>query len=111
MEAMHYDPTEWQRPNEFLPERFDPNSELIKKPDGGKRNPLAFGAFLGGQRICLGKTFAELVLKYTLPMYTHFFTFEWVNKDHYTNRPRYQFGAQKIPEEKMRFVIKNKVNI
>jgi len=93
METIHKDVDEWQRPDEFIPERFDLHSEISKRPDGGKRNPLAFTAFLGGQRICLGKTFAELTLKYTLPMYCHFFDFEWANKDHYTNRPVFQFGA------------------
>lgn len=102
---------EWQKPKEFIPERFDPNSKFFKRPDGSKRNPLAFTPFLGGQRVCLGKTFAELTLKYTLPMYTHFFDFEWVNKDHYTNRPVYQFGAQNPPDLSMKFKIKNKVNI
>jgi cytochrome P450 len=28
-------------------------------PNGAKRHPLAFSPFLGGKRICLGKTFAE----------------------------------------------------
>jgi len=93
MEAIHHDPIEWKSPKEFIPERFDPNSEWALKPDGTKRNPLAFNAFLGGQRICLGKTFAELTLKYTIPMYTYFFEFEWVNKEYYKNRPRYQFGG------------------
>lgn len=110
MGAIHRDPIEWQRPDDFIPERFDMKSEMSLKPDGSKRNPLAFTPFLGGQRICLGKTFAELVLKYTLPMYTHFFSFEWCNQDHYTNRPIYEFGALQIPEMKMYFKIKNKVD-
>ena len=110
MEAIHRDPTEWKNPNDFIPERFDMNSEWALKPDGLKRNPLAFTAFLGGQRICLGKTFAELTLKYTLPMYTFFFEFEWENKEYYENRPRYQFGGQVPLKFPMRFKIKNKVD-
>ena len=30
---------EWQRPREFLPDRFDPNSPLFLTPDGKKRKP------------------------------------------------------------------------
>jgi len=78
MEAMHKDPVEWQKPYEFIPERFMPDSEYFLRPDGKKRNPLAFTPFLGGQRVCLGKTFAEITLKFTLPMYTYFFDFEYV---------------------------------
>ena len=33
------------------------------KPNGQKRHPLAFSPFLGGKRICIGKTFAEIVVK------------------------------------------------
>lgn len=32
--AMHHWPSEWQRPDEFLPDRFDNSSELSEKPNG-----------------------------------------------------------------------------
>ena len=51
MQAHHNDPDEWIEPSKFVPERFDPNSPYYKRPDGGKRSPLAFNPFLGGQRI------------------------------------------------------------
>lgn len=109
MGAMHRDPDQWQKPQDFIPERFDPSSEYYSRPDGGKRNPLAFNPFLGGQRVCLGKTFAELTLKFTIPMYTYFFDFEWIDKEHYEKRPIYEFGALQNPEMKMNFITKNKI--
>jgi cytochrome P450 len=48
---------------EFIPERFDSSSEIAKTPSGAKRHPMSFGPFLGGKRVCLGKTFAELMIK------------------------------------------------
>lgn len=54
----------WIEPEKFIPERFDPNSKYYLTPEGKKRNPLAFNPFTGGKRICLGKTFAEVVSKF-----------------------------------------------
>ena len=109
MEMIHRDKDEWQKPFEYIPERFDPDSEYFTRPDGGKRNPLAFGPFLGGQRVCLGKTFAELTLKFTIPMYTYFFDFEYVKEEHKKERPLYQFGSPSVQEIPMYFITKNKV--
>ena len=36
-------------------------------PKGGKRSTFSFSPFLGGQRICIGKTFIEVVSKLTVP--------------------------------------------
>ena len=33
-QSLHHNPLEWQRPNEFLPRRFDPNSPLFLTPSG-----------------------------------------------------------------------------
>jgi len=54
--GLHFNSKVWQRPREFLPERFDPNNSLYFTPDGKKRNPFCFSGFGGGSRICLGKT-------------------------------------------------------
>ena len=48
IDYMHRDNHQWQKPDEFIPERFDPESKYFKRPDGGPRHPLAFGPFLGG---------------------------------------------------------------
>ena len=63
MYALHRNANEWQRHNEFLPERFNPESELFLTPSGSKRNPYSWIPFSAGKRICFGKTFAELSLK------------------------------------------------
>ena len=81
MQEMHNNPKEWIEPFSFIPERFDSKSEYFKRPDGKPRNPLAFSPFLGGKRICLGKTFAETALKLTLPLYFHHFDFEFVDEE------------------------------
>merc|ERR1712025_276901 len=37
IEQSHHDPFQWQRPDEYLPERFDHADPLYKRPDGGSR--------------------------------------------------------------------------
>ena len=48
---------------------------------------MAYMPFLGGKRICLGKTFAETTSKLIGPSIIHRFDFELVNKDHLINKP------------------------
>ena len=79
--GMHHWPSEWQRPDEFLPDRFDVNSPLFTRPDGGKRNPLSFTPFLGGKRICLGKHFAETVVRTSLPLLLYHFDFAFADEN------------------------------
>lgn len=67
MGRLHNHPLEWQQPERFIPERFDPKSKYYLTPAGGKRNPYSFSPFLGGQRICIGKTFIEVISKLTVP--------------------------------------------
>ena len=61
--AIHRDPRHWQRPNEFLPERFDPNSTLYKTPEGKRRSPHAFLPFSYGTRSCAGQLLAQMELQ------------------------------------------------
>lgn len=72
---------EWQLPNEFRPERFDSKHPLFLTPSGKKRNSFSFSPFLGGMRICLGKTFVESVSKVMLPSYLWKFKFEHISKE------------------------------
>ena len=65
---LHNNPDEWQEPDSFIPERFDPTSKYYLTPSGKKRHPMSFGPFLGGRRICIGKTFAESIGRYLLTM-------------------------------------------
>ena len=63
----HYNPEQWHRPEEFLPERFDPQNELFYKPGTNElRHPKAFIPFTFGKRNCLGQTLARLELKVLL---------------------------------------------
>ena len=61
--ALHYDRTQWQKPQEFIPERFDPSSPMSLTPSGKNRHPNALSPFSGGKRVCFGKTFAETSMK------------------------------------------------
>ena len=79
--AIHTNPKEWRDPFTFNPDRFNPASKMYKRPDGGSRNPLAFTPFLGGKRVCLGKTFAEMTTKFTLPILLHYFNFKLMDKE------------------------------
>ncbi|TNV80191.1 hypothetical protein FGO68_gene8755 [Halteria grandinella] len=63
LHQLHHDPDQWIDSERFLPERFDPESKYYLTPSGQRRHPLAFSPFLGGKRICIGKTFAEIVAK------------------------------------------------
>ena len=38
----HNDPKEWVNPEEFIPERFDPESSLFKTPAGAPRHKMSF---------------------------------------------------------------------
>lgn len=109
MENMHQRDDEWIKSNEFIPERFDPHSEYYLRPDGTKRNPLSFNPFLGGQRICLGKTFAEITLKYSLPLYHHFFDFEFVEEKHKEKMLEFNLGGMTQPVVPIKMITKNKV--
>ena len=57
-------PTEWQNPEKFIPERFDPESEYFFKPGTKKpRDPHSFSAFTFGPRNCLGQSYAKVIGK------------------------------------------------
>ena len=46
--GLHHNSREWQKPQEFLPERFIMGHELSLTSDGKKRNPYSFLSFHGG---------------------------------------------------------------
>lgn len=70
LHGLHTNANQWQRPFEFLPDRFDPTHTLAKTPSGEKRHPYAFVPFSGGTRICFGKSLAEMGGKTLLTMMT-----------------------------------------
>lgn len=79
--SMHHlcnNPNEWIDFKKFIPERFDSDSPYFLTPSGKRRNPFSFSPFLGGSRICLGKSFVENTSRLTVPtLLSHFdFNFE-----------------------------------
>lgn len=64
IEALHKNSAEWQRPYEFLPQRWDKGDPVSLRPDGKSRNNYSFLPFMGGKRICFGKTFALANLRF-----------------------------------------------
>jgi cytochrome P450 len=50
---------------------------------------------MGGKRICLGKTFAEVTVRFTVPLLFHHFDFEFVSPDQ-SSQKAYYSAAGKI---------------
>ena len=96
MHGMHYNSKEWQRPFEFLPERFNPKSPLYLTLDGKKRNPSSWSPFSGGKRVCFGKTFAEANLKFMSTYLSQFFDFEFVEPEKYKDCFPYAIAFQPV---------------
>jgi cytochrome P450 len=81
MNGLHMNSKEWQRPREFLPDRFNPESPLYPTPSGKKRHPFSWMPFAAGTRVCFGKTFAEANMKFMFTYLTQFFDFEWAEEE------------------------------
>ena len=98
--GLHMNGKQWQRPDEFLPDRFDPSHPLSRTPSGEKRNTFSWLPFNGGKRICFGKTFAEFVIKIILTMVTQRFDMKFVDsqKYHAKSLPVKHMGQTHIPE-------------
>jgi len=109
IQYLHLDPTEWQEPKKFIPDRFDSDSPYFKTPAGGRRKPFSFSPFLGGSRVCLGKTFAELTLKFTIPLWYHAFDFELVKEEHKKKQPYVHLGATKAGLIPIKLITRNKI--
>jgi cytochrome P450 len=76
---LHRNPDQWWEPEKFIPERFDPTSKYYLTPKGDKRHHFSFAPFLGGKRICLGKTFVEVVSKVIGPTIIGHFDFDFID--------------------------------
>jgi len=79
--ATHHDRDEWHCPEEYVPDRFDSRSKYFIRPDGKPRNPLSFLPFTTGKRVCIGKTFTEVLVRFTVPMILYHFSLELSNKE------------------------------
>ena len=101
---LHNNPEEWFEPERFIPERFDTDSPYYLTPAGNKRNPFSFSPFLGGTRICIGKTFIEAVSKLTTPVLLANFDFDFeegVDPQKF-EYPHNNLSAMKQPDVKVR---------
>ena len=106
LDSIHHDPKEWCDPQVYNPDRFDPESPLFKRPDGKPRNPLAFVPFSAGKRVCLGKSLAEIMIGYTLPLIYYHFDFNFVDPASQINhKPDYFVMTPETP--KMKLKVKN----
>ncbi|CDW80479.1 cytochrome p450 [Stylonychia lemnae] len=65
---IHHNKDQWIDDEKFIPERFNPQSQYYLTPAGTQRDQFSFVPFLGGKRICLGKTFAENAFKIIVPL-------------------------------------------
>jgi len=75
--ARHYDPKVWHKPTEFIPERFDPESEYYHMPETKKARPQnSFVAFSSAIRKCPAATFAYLELKVVLSYFMSRFEYK-----------------------------------
>ena len=68
---------------EFLPERFDNNDPLFLTPDGKKRHTNAMAPWLGGPRVCFGKSLAETTMKISTTYITQMFDLEFEDPKFY----------------------------
>ena len=102
--GLHFNQNEWQRPYEFLPERFDPAHELSLTPGGKKRSAYSFLPFSAGKRVCFGKTFAEMNLKIVTVYLSQYFDFEMVDKQYKANNyPMLNIGMSKTVPIEVKF--------
>ncbi|XP_033646388.1 cytochrome P450 4F12-like [Asterias rubens] len=69
MSGLHLNPTVWDSPQVFSPERFSPENCV-------NRSPHAFLPFSAGPRNCLGQQFAVFELKTTFALLLRHFVFE-----------------------------------
>ena len=80
MYSLYHKDSIWVEHEKFIPERFDPQSKYFLTPNGEKRHHYAFVPFLGGKRICVGKTFIEVISKITGPSILSHFDFEFLSE-------------------------------
>ncbi|CDW86900.1 cytochrome p450 [Stylonychia lemnae] len=99
---IHHNSDQWVENEQYIPERFDPSSKYYLTPAGTPRHPTSFIPFIGGKRVCLGKTFAEYAFKTIVPIMMSGRRFRFTNDEHLTSKPHYDALMFKKPEIRMR---------
>jgi cytochrome P450 len=97
-------PEQWSEPERYIPERFDPSSPYFLTPSGKRRHPMSYGPFLGGKRVCLGKTFAENIGKSILAIIFGQIEFDFENPSIRFDKPASTFFH---PQPNYRVIAKN----
>ena len=100
--TIHHSEQQWKQPDTFIPERFDQLSKWYLTPSGGQRHIQSFIPFLGGKRVCLGKTFAEVVFKITLPLILNSLDFEFGDEQQRLAKPFNNAVQNKRPQIQMK---------
>ena len=78
----------WERPNEFMPERFEPENNK-------KINRYTYFPFSMGQRRCSGEIFALLEMHVHIAYISKHLHLEVINEDSFKLEPRINLRAQK----------------
>ena len=110
IDVLNTDPTQWVEPHTFEPERFNlsSDSKWTKTPDGKPRNPLSFVPFFGGKRICLGKHFADVSTRFTIPILFHYMDLQLVDPNYV--KPPYSVGSvEELSYPNVKFSIRKRV--
>ena len=107
---LHHNVDQWgDNHDQFIPERFDP--DYCSKNPQPQRHPMSFLPFSGGKLVCIGKTFAETAFKVVVPMLLKAFDNEgrfgeFMNNEHYSNKPENNGLMFERPEIKIRILAK-----
>jgi cytochrome P450 len=66
---------------------------------------MSFVPFLGGKRVCVGKTFAENTFKVVLPLILKAYSdFDFVDEAHYKVKPKNNISLSHRPVIKIRLI-------
>ncbi|CDW76112.1 cytochrome p450 [Stylonychia lemnae] len=87
LHQIHHNKDQWIDDDKFIPERFDPQSKYYVTPAGTQRNQFSFVPFLGGKRVCLGKTFAENAFKTIVPLLMNNYKFLFCDDKQKSQKP------------------------
>ena len=98
MYFLHHNKEEWPESEKFIPERFDSTSKWYLNSKGQKRHPMSFGPFIGGKRICIGKTYFETISKLIGPTVLSHFDFEFLDQELMMKKPPNHFFLDKTPK-------------